>query len=137
MIKRIVFGLYAACVFCLAGCVPAAQNATNSSGEVFRPYTLPPSDVEVVKRDVASSLKDPQSAVFGEMAASISSRGVVQVCGMVNARNSFGGYTGHKPFLGVLATNTSGQRVFGVSAVGGTDTESLAVLMVCKRNGIG
>ncbi|ESY88350.1 hypothetical protein X739_00755 [Mesorhizobium sp. LNHC220B00] len=97
---------------------------------------MPAGDAEVVKRYVTESLKDPGSATFGSVSASITDRGVVTVCGMVNSKNSYGGYAGQTPFIGILATNTSGQRVFGVVGMGGTDDQSTSVLSLCQRNGI-
>jgi hypothetical protein len=114
--------------------VPPAPALPPTSSYV--PYTLPPGDISVVKRYVTESLKDPGSATFGSLSASISDRGVVTVCGAVNAKNSYGGYAGQAPFIGILATNTSGQRVFGVIGMGGTDDQSAAVLSLCQRNGI-
>lgn len=102
----------------------------------YRPYYLVSADTDVVKRFVARSLKDPYSAVFGEIVASMSDKGVVSVCGTVNGKNSYGAYIGQTPFVGVLATNTSGQRVFAVSGIGGTAEESLIVRTLCQRQGM-
>lgn len=46
---------------------------------------------------VRDHLKDPASATFGDIRLVKTSTGKV-ACGMVNARNSFGGLTGMKPF---------------------------------------
>jgi len=119
-----------------SGFPPVPPDPAPSTASAYRTYILPASDADVVKRFVAESLKDPGSATFGKITASISDRGVVSVCGMVNARNSYGGYAGQTPFMGVLATNTSGQRVFGVSGMGSTDIQSKSVLMVCQSEGI-
>lgn len=37
------------------------------------------------------------------MAAAKSSKGVITACGYVNGRNSFGGYTGEQPYIGVFS----------------------------------
>lgn len=47
------------------------------------------------KAAVLSELRDPSSAVFEQV--ELLSNGVV--CGYVNARNGFGGYTGSQPFM--------------------------------------
>lgn len=44
---------------------------------------------------VTERLKDPQSAEFSDLHAG---SGGGTVCGLVNARNSFGGFTGARPF---------------------------------------
>jgi hypothetical protein len=73
---------------------------------------------------VASKLKDPESARFTETKRAMrkNARGelVDTVCGMVNAKNSYGGYTGAKPFVYLVARNTGyivdGSEVDGVIA---------------------
>lgn len=59
---------------------------------------------EAVESGVRQSLKDPESAIFGRMIAGrlAENESLVMVCGWVNAKNSYGGYVGDKPFLGLL-----------------------------------
>lgn len=47
---------------------------------------------------VRKVLKDPGSAIFSGVTLGRFGSGVEGVCGMVNARNSFGGMSGPKPF---------------------------------------
>ncbi len=47
---------------------------------------------------VSAVLKDPDSAKFQNLRVVTNSKGQQCVCGEVNARNSFGGYTGYKEF---------------------------------------
>ncbi len=49
----------------------------------------------IAKQAVLGRLKDPDSAKFGQVVARES--GIV--CGYVNSKNSFGGYTGDKAFI--------------------------------------
>lgn len=53
------------------------------------------------QRDVRLHLRDPQSAIFGNATVSKTD----QVCGYVNARNGFGGFTGQKPYIAGWAKN--------------------------------
>ncbi|MFI8480655.1 hypothetical protein ACIGCM_08805 [Pseudomonas sp. NPDC078700] len=53
---------------------------------------------ENAKATVVSKLKDPESARFGEIWAMQGTNGKRSVCGYVNAKNSYGGYTGQKMF---------------------------------------
>lgn len=53
---------------------------------------------ETAKAQVLKVLKDPDSARFGEIWALNGTNGHRTVCGYINARNSFGGYTGNKVF---------------------------------------
>jgi len=50
------------------------------------------------KEKVKSVLKDPDSAKFQNIKTVINSIGQESICGEVNARNSFGGYTGFSSF---------------------------------------
>jgi len=52
----------------------------------------------MVKSAIRDGLKDPASAQFTEMYTFMSG-GSRHTCGYVNAKNSFGGYTGKKPFF--------------------------------------
>lgn len=118
---------------------PAACQATTTRelpAPKTIPYQLSNEDLAAVKRDLPERLKDPSSALFGAMSGSIDTAGVVKVCGYVNARNSFGGYTGQQPFTGILASNREGKRVFAVTGIGDGSYGSIAILALCQRNGI-
>jgi hypothetical protein len=64
---------------------------------------------DVVEAAVRPQLRDPQSAIFRDLSATNdrkigkSPAGLV-VCGYVNAKNGFGGYTGEKPFINFYGT---------------------------------
>ncbi|MEI9410754.1 hypothetical protein [Mesorhizobium salmacidum] len=122
----------AVCIFTWLG--PAAAG----DGHTYRPYKLTKNEQKIVKFAVAMQLKDPGSPVFGNMGASISDVGVVQVCGTVNAKNGYGAYTGLAPYLGVLVTSGAGNRVFAVNAIGdGGENSAVAVITICQMRGIG
>ena len=83
----------------VAGC-------TTSEGMKVRETTeLTPDQRTVIEQAVRLQLKDPESARFGDFTAGLSSEGVT-VCGIVNAKNSLGGYTGGVRFFGVLKGTT-------------------------------
>jgi len=52
--------------------------------------------VDAAKKRIAYSLTDPDSAKFREVFVAPNQ---VAVCGDVNAKNSFGGYTGFRKFI--------------------------------------
>lgn len=85
-----------------------------------------------VEASVRKALKDPESARFGTMRAGREASGNIAVCGMVNARNSFGGYTGEKPFIGALTS----ERTFVVVGIGGTADATTVTLDTCRKYGI-
>lgn len=134
--KNQVAALFAAALV-ISGCVSSPAPTHNTSGAPHLPYRLLASDMEAVKLGVAADMKDPNSAIFGAMAATVNAKNIVTVCGVVNGRNSYGGFTGKKPYWGVLATNMAGERKFTVTGFGGTAIQSQAVMDMCKRDGLG
>lgn len=120
-----VIGVLAACVV-LSACQtqPAPQ-------EIYTPKELTAAQVTAVQNGVRGALKDPESARFGSIVAGTNSKGTIISCGWVNAKNSFGGYTGEKPFMGVL---TSGG--FAPVAVGGDRNEVEVTMRMCARGGL-
>lgn len=50
------------------------------------------------KKEIAKDLRDPESAQYRKENAARMPRGFL-VCGEINSKNGFGGYTGFKPFL--------------------------------------
>lgn len=81
-----------------------------------------------IERGARQGLKDPDSARFGDMKASTGKEGLINVCGWLNAKNSYGGYTGMGPFTGQLAGETFVLLGSGtLDSIGGR-----AVLEICR-----
>jgi len=59
------------------------------------------------KDEVKKRLKDPDSAKFGKVYVHQTQKNVWIVCGFVNAKNSFGGYTGEKQFVSGVVKGTT------------------------------
>lgn len=95
----------------------------------FDRYELSNPVQEEVRATITKMLKDPERAKFGELAAVKYPNGVI-ICGSVNARNSFGGYTGASPFVGELIGD-----MFKLQQFGGTDAEVFQVLARCQNAG--
>lgn len=74
----------------------AAGDAPKTAEELDR--DLDYMRVTAVKAAISRALKDPESARWGDVFVSRKG-GEPVVCGHVNARNSFGGYTGAQPFI--------------------------------------
>lgn len=105
--------------------------------ETGTPVTLSPVDLAAIDLGVRSGLKDPFSAIVSGVRGAVGTQsGVMYACGYVNAKNSFGAYTGNMPFSGVLATNTAGQRVFATGSIGDGGIGSQVVFEVCQRQGM-
>jgi hypothetical protein len=117
------------------GCAGGSQQMASSgraAPEVIDEYhTLSAAETKAVHEAVRSSLKDPESARFGRALAG-KLKGDVLVCGMVNAKNSYGGYTGEKPYFGLLF---EGKR-FGVAKIAGDDISVQAVQQTCAEKGL-
>lgn len=62
----------------------------------------------VVEEAVKRNLKDPGSAEFGTMSGKLTGEKSAIVCGSVNAKNSFGGYTGDRGFVSMISWGSSG-----------------------------
>jgi len=61
---------------------------------------------------LSSGLKDPSAAQFKWMPVILTERdGVTDYCGLVNGKNSYGGYTGFVRFYAHLTKNEKGQFV--------------------------
>jgi hypothetical protein len=88
----------------LSGCASTTEISSRPSQEPSKQLPsvqLTKEDVHVIETGTRSGLKDPESARFGRMIAGQDDGGIF-VCLMVNAKNSYGGYTGEKPMMGLL-----------------------------------
>lgn len=103
--------------------------------EQTTPHVLRADQVEAVQASIKQRLKDPLSAMFERVSAVTNAKGSLLVCGMVNSKNSYGGYAGRTPFIGLLVGGAE-KKLFAPIAVGGTDVEVRATLMSCRNIGI-
>lgn len=124
-------------VFCglalaVAGC--AAPEKTSF-------VALTPAMREEVVAGIKKQLKDPQSAQFDRMAATRSEKtGVINVCGTVNAKNSFGGYSGPVRFIAQIGDGGGDPRaipLYNDGAVGSPEKNGdFAINVMCGRVGL-
>lgn len=114
----------------LIGCAPQAIPSTF----IPKPYVLSPAEKAAVVDGVRRSLKDPMSAMFGDVAAATREDGFITVCGGINARNSFGGYVGMQPYFGLLSTEPV--PFFSVASMGGPGYATEATSMMCGAAGL-
>lgn len=123
--------LFLAAALALAGCQTATSPPPVAPLEIGTAITLSATQVAAVQTGVKQRLKDPASATFRDFKAVTDTKGLISVCGYVNAKNGFGGYTGDEPFTGAFA----GERFIAVG-IGGTDIETQATRGVCQQVGI-
>lgn len=82
--------LYIGLVGTLTGCVTAAS---------FYPHEIPRPQIERVKQQLITDMRDPSSAEFRNVRSfAMHDRNDVIVCGELNGKNAYGGYTGYQPF---------------------------------------
>lgn len=114
--KGFAIGALVGVAFLLGACVSSDGNILET-----KRLSLSSSQVASVHKGVKVSLKDPMSAQFENIKAvrvrydSGVSRDVV--CGLVNAKNGFGGYVGFQAFIGSFVED-------GMFRVKGMDSDS-------------
>jgi hypothetical protein len=63
--------------------------------------------------------------------------GPLDYCAMVNAKNSYGGYTGSKPFLGIIQITKGKITGAALGAVGDSDPRYQDILpKMCREKGL-
>ena len=91
----------------LTGCMtPSSEGQPERSVELIK---LSSSGVSSLQNAVRDVLKDPSSAQFGRYIAfnvtADDGTTIMAACGYVNAKNSYGGYTGMTPYSALGADN--------------------------------
>ena len=124
-------------VACLTGCASTAPGPDTSTWR-YEAHQLTDADRSALDRGVRPLLRDPESARFGRAAARKlfmpGKQPILQVCGYVNARNGFGGYTGEQLFVGVL--QLEGERAFKIIFMGGDQVSSFQATTLCQQYGL-
>lgn len=111
-------------------------SAVNADESKFTRYNLSDHEGAIVEEAVRDGLKDPESARFDKVEATSSEENGVVVCGLVNAKNSFGGYEGKSPFMGMLVNDRAGKTVFIVLTSGSSKAAIQVTSAACARNEI-
>jgi hypothetical protein len=111
----------------------------NAPREQLKIEPLSPEAIEIMQATIRRALKDPDSASFGDIIGGRNADGVLNVCGWVNAKNSFGGYTGMQPFMGFVMERPSGspdKKPVGFVPLGIGAEDSPRVFSSCKAQGL-
>lgn len=118
----------------LAGCVSAEPQPTSTATvqpiRKSAPYALSAAELAKLKEAVRSSLKDPDSARFRGVSAYRQDDGKIGVCGFVNAKNSFGGYVGDRPFIASLIDGAFPMPVIA------SESNHAAFVALCREYGM-
>ncbi|WP_158876994.1 hypothetical protein [Antarcticirhabdus aurantiaca] len=126
-----------ASILSLAGCVAPSTGLPPPTPPIDPDLagislTLSSAEIQVVEEGVRRSMKDPMSAMFDGIRGAINDRDSASACGLVNGRNSFGGYTGDKIFVGVFNQQ---RTVFAPSAIAVTPNDAVAIYTLCRHIG--
>jgi hypothetical protein len=117
------------------GAVATSDSASNRPAEAGAPITLTSKQEQAVRAGVAKGMKDPEAARFGDkMAGAQKADGTITVCGYVNGKNSYGGYVGMSPFVGLLADTPNGP--FGLIDIGSSAKDRPFVVKLCRDSGV-
>ncbi len=118
------------------GALATADPPPHTLGGAGNPVTLTSKQQQAVRAGVAKGMKDPESARFGDkMAGAKRADGTITVCGYVNGKNSYGGYVGMSPFIGILADLPDGP--FGLVDIGSSARDHALVVKQCRESGLG
>ncbi len=121
----------------LSGCVTAGpgQDALNAAAR--RDLTL--AEKIALAGSLAQTFKDPSSAQFKWMPVVLIERdGITDYCGLVNGRNSYGGYAGYQKFYAQLVKNPKSEFTRGfVQATASDNVSTQVVEGLCDRYGYG
>lgn len=131
------FSLIVAAAIMLAACqttqtsAPTAQQRGPKPEEATTPHVLTPAERERLETALKNELKDPGSAIFGKSIAVKGESGLIYVCGYINAKNSYGGYVGNKPYYAFVT-----EKGAAVLTIGGTGTSTDVAYIMCEGAGL-
>jgi hypothetical protein len=85
----------------------ACASAPPKIDHTYAPHQMTAAETKSFEAGLRNSMKDPDSTRIGNVYASRSaSTNTIAICGYVNAKNSYGGYSGDKPFVGAMVGDT-------------------------------
>jgi len=137
-----ILGIVALCA-ALGGCQTDGQPNAYEAAYPPASYTefrdLTPAEKALLATGLKSKLKDPDSAQFKwtKITRSAGAEGRVYYCGMVNAKNGYGGYTGFGPFWAWVYASPRGELLRAEMI--GTGSDELANKVIgeeCGKRGI-
>lgn len=116
-----------------ANCTPEIK-AENKIKRIENPKwrELNPNEKNAIEESIKNQLKDPFSAQFKH--SRYISNGNGEYCGLVNSKNSYGGYVGYTPFL-VMLVGKGKDLHSAVIAFGSQETDQLVTTQICKDIG--
>ncbi|MCK1507194.1 hypothetical protein [Bradyrhizobium sp. 18] len=133
-----------ACAALLSGCYATASPppvaeapVPQLSADQLRELT--PAEKATLSKGFAGGLKDPDSAKFQwtRVPKVLPADGMIDYCGLVNAKNSYGGYIGAQPFIGTIQVSKGKILTGAVGAVGDPTPMYREILpKMCRDKGL-
>ena len=115
----------------VAGCV---SNQNQKIVHVTKKRDLADKEKLVIQDSVKGQLKDPESAMF--KLPQVNEDGKPNIyCGLVNAKNSYGGYTGYEPFVATLIRTDGEIKQSSAMLPEPTRYGIRAMISMCKKYG--
>ncbi|UQN71768.1 hypothetical protein [Burkholderia multivorans] len=121
--KRIIHG-----ALVMIPAIFAAHNAVSEEAQ----RAASKAELAALVAKIKNVAKDPESVRIRNVVARRGDDGLFKFCGELNAKNSYGGYTGFQPFSAFAAKN--GAHVIYVGVAGIDDPEVAAAL--CEHDGL-
>jgi hypothetical protein len=93
----------------------------------------------ILKKAFAAGLKDPESGhfQFTKVPKVLPSEGSLDYCALVNAKNSYGGYNGFAPFIGLISVKAGKIAGGGIGAINDSDPRYRNIVPdMCKEKGL-
>ncbi|WP_420722498.1 hypothetical protein [Hwanghaeella sp. LZ110] len=103
------------------------ESTAKLGSTTFTEFNDDAAKIEEAKAAVLSVLKDPESAQFRNVFITTPTQGTA-VCGEVNAKNSYGGFTGFQYFI------TGGLRGFGTTIEKPSSETGIYMMEWCLAN---
>lgn len=91
-------------------------------------------EMAAITQAIKDQVKDPDSVKLRGVMAQVDDKGLTFFCGEVNAKNSYGGYVGFKPFYAFMLINGAKPVYASVSGLG-DDVSSQSAVIMCQKLG--
>lgn len=128
--SRAVLAVLAAVLATGCATAPLAQDPVAEPAPTYSKFRdLTQAEKKIIAAGVSRALKDPESAKFEFPKFPVTSENSVVYCGMLNGRNSYGGYVGFSPFITTVAQSNG--KIVSAGNVA-TDSDSLGTSILAK-----
>jgi len=91
-------------------------------------------ELAAITQAIKDQVKDPDSVKLRAVLVQVEESGLTTFCGEVNAKNSYGGYVGFKPFYAFMFIKNAKPWNPAVSGLG-DDVSSQSAVIMCKKLG--